>query len=153
MTITLTWQEVGQGAWTGIQRQMHALKDGRANVFGFDGDDWGIHIEGACGEIAAAKAMNRYWSASVNTFKNGGDVGQIQVRTRSRADYDLLIRDNDRDGDVFVLVTGKIPNFCVRGWIVGLDGKKDVWRKGHGGRPPAWFVPQSALQPIEALEL
>ena len=152
MNVTLTWQEVAQGAWTGTQRQMHALKDRRTSVFGFEGDDWGIHIEGACGEIAAAKAMDRYWSASVNTFKVGGDVGQVQVRTRSRHDYELLIRENDRDEDVFVLVTGKIPDFYVRGWIVGRDGKRDEWRKAHGGRPPAWFVPHDALHPIKQLE-
>lgn len=149
--ITLQWNEVSLAAWTGMQRQMKALAASRPDRHGFTGAGWSEHIEGACGEVAAAKALGVYWTPTVNTFTAGGDVGALQVRTRSRDDYELLIRPQDRDEDVFILVRGKSPSFSVVGWIRGRDAKRAEWMREHGGRPPAYFVPDAALQPIEAL--
>lgn len=135
----------------GIRRQMEALKRGLPDRHGFTGLGWDIHVEGACGELAVAKALGRYWNGSVNTFKVGGDVGAMQVRTRSRSHYELLIRPDDKDQDVFVLVTGTSPKFKVVGWIKGKDAKRVEWLQTHGGRPPAYFVPQKSLGNIEDL--
>ena len=94
--------------------------------------------------MAFAKATENYWSASVATFK--GRVGdRIQVRWRSRPDYDLMVRPSDSDQDIFVLVLGKIPALNVVGWIRGGAAKQDRSIQDHGGRPPAWFVPQDEL--------
>jgi hypothetical protein len=137
----------------GCRRQLQAIREGRHDLYGYDGDEgWSLHIEGAAGELAVAKALDRYWSGSVNTYRAGADVGQLQVRTRSQPNYDLLIRDRDDDDAVFVLVTGRVPSFAVRGWLLGRDGKRPEWRREHGGRPPAYFVPQAHLRPITELE-
>mgnify|MGYP006300474069 CR=1 FL=1 len=88
----------------------------------------------------------------MGTFKTGGDVGEIQVRTRSRHDYELLIRPQDRDEDTFVLLTGVAPSFRAHGWIQGQDAKKKEWLQTYGGRPPAYFVPQKDLRPLLALK-
>jgi hypothetical protein len=149
MNVTLTWYEVAIGAYVGIQRQIAALSKRLPDRHGYIGDGWSEHIEGACGEMAAARAIGQYWTPSVNTFKNGGDVGEIQVRTRSNHEYDLLIRNSDRDDDIFILVTGKVPSFVVRGWLRGSDCKKQEWLKEYGGRPPAWFVPQGSLNSVD----
>ena len=149
MRVTLEWFEVLLAATVGVRRQLEALRSGRPDCHGFDGaTGWQVHIEGACGEMAFAKATGRYWSGSINTFKAGGDVGNIQVRTRSRDDYDLIVRDDDRDEDIFVLVIGKAPTFRVVGWIQGAEAKRPSWRHVYGARPPAFFVPQAALFPI-----
>ena len=81
---------------------------------------------GACGEVAVAKAMGRYWGGSVNTFKSIGDLVSVgwEIRTRAEHSYDLIIRDDDQDDRVFVLVTGKAPNYVVRGWIKAGDAKE-----------------------------
>jgi len=129
-----------------MRRQIEALRQHRPDRHGFDGEDgWTIHIEGAAGEMAVAKLRNRYWNGSVNTFKTGGDVGAVQVRTRSKAHYDLIVRDDDRNDDAFFLVIGSIPVFDVVGWIKGRDAKRPEWLQTYGERPPAYFVPQSAL--------
>lgn len=146
MRVTLEWFEVMLAATVGVRRQLEALRRGRPDCHGFDGaTGWQVHIEGACGEMAFAKATGRYWSGSVNTFKIGGDVGAIQVRTRSREDYDLIVRDDDRDEDIFVLVIGQAPTYRVVGWIRGMDGKRACWRQRYGNRPVAYFIPQHAL--------
>lgn len=150
ITVRLTWSEVLIGATIGVQRQLEALTQGRPDAHGFDGSDgWTKHIEGACGELAAAKVLDLHWGGTVNTFKEGGDVGEhIQVRTRSRLDYDLLVREDDPDDAVFVLVVGQVPTFQVVGWIRGRDAKRPEWVKRYGGRPAAYFVPQVSLHAL-----
>lgn len=135
----------------GLRRHVEALRDQRPDVYGCTGA-WDLHIVGACGELAVAKVLKRYWSGTVNTYKNGGDIGRrMQVRTRTRAGYELLVRDSDRDDDVFVLVRGEGPVFEVVGWLLGREAKQAQWKQTHGGRAPAYFVPDDALHDLEHL--
>jgi hypothetical protein len=111
---------------------------------------WDLHIEGACGELAAAKGLGVFWDGSINTFKRP-DLPGVQVRTRSRHEYELIVRDDDAPGARFLLVTGQCPRYCVRGWILGADARRDAWRQTHGDREPAYFVPHAALHPPATL--
>lgn len=148
----LTPPELLQAAITGVVRQAKALAANRPDANGFDGNNgWQIHIEGACGEMAVAKHLNRYWSASIDQFKSGGDVGRLQVRTRSKHEYDLIVRADDRDEDVFVLVTGQAPKYSIHGWISGREAKMPEFAKNYGGRPSAFFVPKDRLWGLELL--
>jgi hypothetical protein len=152
VAVELGLGEVWQAVMIGAMRHIKALRSGLPDRHGFDGTDgWTIHIEGAAGEMAVSKALDRYWGAPVNTFKAGGDVGEVQVRTRSRHDYELLVRPDDRDADVYVHVTGRVPAFRVHGWLSGQEAKRPEYLRAHGGRPPAYFVPTDALHPIETL--
>lgn len=150
MNVKLEWYEVMMAAVVGVRRNIAAMANGLKPADGYNGEDaWSIHIEGACGELAYAKATGQFWSGSVNTFRQGGDVGLTQVRTRSRDDYDLIVRERDNDDSVFVLVVGRCPNYRVVGSILAADAKaRPEWVKTYGGRPPAWFVPASGLRPI-----
>lgn len=152
--VALSWAELNQAALVGVRRQVQAIREGRKLTHGADGDHaWTYHIEGAAGEMAVAKVLGRYWSASVGTFKGDGDVGPVEVRTRSRHTYDLIVRGDDRDDAVFVLATGRAPNFVVRGWIRGGDAKQPAYLLDPGNRDaPAWFVPHDQLHPIDTLE-
>jgi hypothetical protein len=145
MQVTLTEDELYQGALIGARRQIEALKKGLPDKHGFEGLGWDVHIEGALGELAFAKSIDRHWGGSVNVFKTQADVGKVEVRTRSKTWYDLLIRPDDSDDAAFVLVTGHAPEFIVRGWIKGAAAKKREWLQTHGNRPPAYFVPPGFL--------
>lgn len=151
VTVTLSLSETHAAISVGALRQIEAIRQARPDRHGAKAEDgWSLHIEGAAGEMAAAKALGRYWDMPVNTYKQGGDVGDLQVRTRSRHDYELIVRDGDRDGDTFILVTGRIPRFQVHGYIRGRDAKRPEWARNHGGRASAYFVPQAALTHISA---
>jgi len=147
--VVLSESEMKLAAMVGVNRNVESMSKGLKDKHGFTGDGWSVHIEGACGELAFAKYRNRHWSGSVNTFKRGGDVGEVQVRTRSRHDYDLIVRQDDKDDDYFVLVTGTAPEFRIRGFIVARDAKQmgDCINE-HGSRPPAWFIPAGKLRPV-----
>lgn len=154
IAVTLKPYELAAAANTGIRRQVNAMAQGKKDAHGLKDprDAWFHHINGACGEMAFAKASNRYWDHSLNTYMEGGDVGELQVRTRREPDYELLIRDNDPDERVYVLVTGVPPSFTVVGWMTAKEAKRDEWRKEHGGREPAYFVPQAKLYDIKLLD-
>lgn len=149
--ITLSPEELMMCATVAAQRHVESLVSGRQDRHGAASSDnrLGHHFEGACGELALCKAKNMHWGGTVNSFK-GADVGRnIQVRTRSRHDWDLIVRTDDSDLDWFVLVTGQAPDFTLRGYIKGRDAKRQEWLRDHGGHGDAYFVPQSALTPIE----
>lgn len=138
----------------GKMRQGEALRLGLPDRHGAQKEDGlRIHCVGAAGEIAVAKALGVYYEPTVNTFKEGGDVGPYQVRTRLRHKYELLVRDGDRSEDAFVLVTreGREATFRVHGWLHGGDAKRSDWYHAHGGRDFAYFVPQLELRPLEEL--
>lgn len=78
-------------------------------------------------------------------------MGALQIRTRDKPDYDLLIRPDASPDDVYVLVTGRAPRFNVVGWIVARDAMRPEWSQTYGSRPAAYFVPQEALHDMDAL--
>jgi hypothetical protein len=153
--VTLTNRELTMAAECGIMRNIACLIDGREPAHGFDDENgsWNAHVEGACGEVAAAKVLGRFWSPTVNTF-HAPDIGlKIQVRTRSRHDYDLLVRSSDGADHAVVCVTGLAPRFAVHGYLIAQDARRDEWVQRYGGRPPAWFVPKKHLRDIRDLLL
>lgn len=153
MEVTLTNFEIFQAAMVGAKRNIEAKIRRLPDKHGFKGNGWDAHIEGACGEIAVAKVLNVFWNGSINTYKQLGDVSGLEVRTRSDLNYDLIIRDGDNSEAIYVLVVGRCPTYRVIGWLRGGDGKKAEYRQTYGDRPGAYFVPQSALRPIEELSL
>jgi hypothetical protein len=133
----------------GARRHAEALARGLPDRHGAK-QSWDLHIEGAMGEAAAAKALDRYLSPTSLTFRSRADVGEVEVRTRGfdkdgRDTYELIVRKDDKDDARFILVTGRAPKFDVHGFILGRDAKRPEWLKGHGGREQAYFVPRSAL--------
>jgi hypothetical protein len=148
--VVLSWFEIAMAADVAIRRRVEAIRL-KSNTLEWTGDAWSVDIEAAAGELAVAKALNRYWDGSVNTFQRAGDVGHLQVRSAPKESHSLIVRERDKDTDVFILVTGKIPAFRIRGWIMGRHAKRAEWRRNPSGHEPAYFVPPSSLQSIENL--
>lgn len=151
--LELTPAEMLLAATTGVHRNVAAIRRGLPDVAGHSGSGWDLHVEGACGEMAVAKHLGLFWNGSINTFRSGNDVGAWQVRTRSRADYDLVVRPNDKPENIFILVIGIAPVFDIIGWISGSDARRDEWKQTYGGRPEAWFVPQKNMNPMNTLPM
>jgi hypothetical protein len=146
--ITLSASEMQIAATIGIMRQIQNLDRGRPDAYGAEQElGWQKHIEGAAGELAFAKWSNRFWNGNIGNL-HADDVGLVQVRTRSKHHYELILHPRDRDDRVFVLISGVTPVFWIRGWIWGRDGKRtEYWSDPARGRP-AFFVPTSALNPM-----
>lgn len=146
-TIRLTISEMMLGVNVGVMRQTLAIKKQRQQEHGADDEnDWQKHILGALGEQVFAKFMGVYWCGDIGNLQV--DVGDWEVRTRSKHHYDLTIYPKDKDNSRYALVTGDFLEWRVHGWIYGKDAKKEsYWREYTKGRP-GFFVPKRVLQPF-----
>jgi hypothetical protein len=148
--VRLSWYECELAASVGCKRQLKALEQGNPDKHGFEGLGWDNHVEGAAAEMAVAKARGLYWGAHVNIFGDADLGTRVQVRLRTQHHYDLIVRPNDADDHAFVLVTGRLPDYTIHGWIWGNAAKHPEWLKTYGNRPAAYFVPKQALTHIIA---
>jgi hypothetical protein len=154
IAVQLTSSELMLAGVIGSARHTASLQRGREDQHGYAGQDpWQIHIEGAAGEIAFCKAFGIYWPASVNTFKRADVPPDIQIKTRSKASYDLIVRRNDDPDYRYVLVTGTAPAYQLRGWIWGREARQDEFLAEHGGREAAWFIPPDRLMTLEGFSI
>jgi hypothetical protein len=153
--VTLSDDDMRLAVAAGGTRHLHALLSGRRDSHGFSGDTWGAHIEGAAGELAVARSLGwSAWTPTVDTYQSEPDLPlRIEVTTRSRHDWDLIVRPRMALERNHVLVTGVAPTFRVRGWIPSQIARRPEWWAAHGGRPGAWFVPAAELYPMPLLAL
>lgn len=108
------------------------------------------HILGARGEMAFKKYIGSTENLTFNTFKSRPDVGEFEVRTRSKDHYDLILRKDDPDDKKYVLVVGESCTYRIVGWIKGSERYLHEI-KTYNERPGAWFIPQSALHRMDEL--
>jgi hypothetical protein len=144
-------------------RNVQSLKMGRSHLdirtHPFGGMDyaWSSNIEGAAGEMAVAKHLGLFWSGAVGEI-NADDVGGYQVKTNtSRKWDDLILRKRNKPDRVYISVLSfvapapGVARFVITGWINGVDAiQEKYWREGLPGMP-AYFVPRSALHPLDTL--
>ena len=115
-----------------------------------------IHLLGAAGEVAVAS----YLGLKEHLFKEkearrGSDdlPGGIDVKTRSKAAYDLIVQKNENACKKFVLVTIESQKTLLHGWCYGHEAlQEQYWADPARGRP-AYFVPKEALRSIDELLL
>lgn len=113
-----------------------------------------FHKLGAAGELAVADYLHlREFLYQETEAKRGScDLPpNIEVKTRSRHDYDLICQLDEKPGKILVLVTIQNKITLLHGWIRSEDAMKEQWRKDPAGGRPAYFVPQSALTPLVTL--
>lgn len=115
-----------------------------------------IHLLGAAGEVAVASYLGLKEHLFKETeAKRGSDdlPGGIDVKTRSKAAYDLIVQRNENPDKKFVLVTVENQQTLIHGWCYGHEAAKEkYWADPARGRP-AYFVPKEALRSIDELLL
>jgi len=111
---------------------------------------WDKDIIGAIGEMFACQKTGLRWLSVLQ--KGGMDTLPLEVRTTDYHYGSLILHPEDPDDRMFVLVTAdtEFYSYCLRGGILGADGKhKRFWKdKANSGRP-AYYVPQDALMPMD----
>jgi hypothetical protein len=113
-----------------------------------------IHLLGAAGEVAVASYLGLKEHLFKDTeAKRGSDdlPGGIDVKTRSKASYDLIVQRQSDPNRKFVLVTIESQQTLIHGWCYGKDAmQSQFWKDPARGRP-AYFVPQDFLYPMESI--
>jgi hypothetical protein len=114
-----------------------------------------VHLLGAAGEMAVASYMGlkEHLYAEREARRGSDDLpGGIDVKTRSKHKYDLLVQRRSDPAKKFVLVTIENQKTLLHGWCYGSEAMDEkYWADPARGRP-AYFVPQSALRPMESLK-
>ncbi len=156
MIVKLSYAEMLLAVQIAGQQQVQNFKQGRKARYGAANDFGsavGLCLTGVLGEMAVAKALNKFWTGNVGqhgTTDVGGDNG-VEVRTRTEKGRNLILHPKDDDNKKFVVaVTQDAPNILLTGWCTGKSGKKEEYWQTFTGRP-CYFVPDEALQPMETL--
>lgn len=113
-----------------------------------------MHRLGATGEVAVAAYLGLEDHLFTETTANRGSCdlpGDIEVKTRSRHGYDLIVQRDERPDKRLVLVTIEREKVFLHGWCVAGDVmREEFWADPAGGRP-AYFVPKRILRDIGEL--
>lgn len=113
-----------------------------------------IHLLGAAGEVAVASylAMKGHLFKETEARRGSDDLpGGIDVKTRSKTRYDLIVQKNEDVRKKFVLVTIENQKTFLHGWCYGHEAMQErFWADPAHGRP-AYFVTKEHLRPMETL--
>ena len=113
-----------------------------------------FHKLGAAGELAVADYLHlREFLYQETEAKRGSfDLPpDIDVKTRSRHDYDLICQLDEKPGKTLVLVTIQNKITLLHGWIRSEDAMRERWRKDPAGGRMAYFVPKAELLSLSIL--
>jgi hypothetical protein len=135
----------------GIRRQeVNAAKGLR----GRNGGAWqgskalDIHLLGAAGEMAVAShlGVKDLLYKETQAKKGSDDLPGIDIKTRSKHSYDLIVQKNEDPRKKFVLVTIQDQTTLIHGWCYGEEAvKEEFWADPARGRP-AYFFPKKNLR-------
>jgi hypothetical protein len=109
---------------------------------------------GYAGEIAAAHVTGLsgpHWEvfgAGYRTKDKNRDIGsRTDVKTTGPAAGYLWVRKGDKAGYLYLLVTGRGPEFTVHGWLEGVEAMVPRWWVEEKPNP-AWKIPQWRLNAL-----
>lgn len=126
---------------------------GRNGGASFGGKALDIHLLGAAGEMAVASylGMKHELYKETEAKKGSDDLPGIDIKTRSKHSYDLIVQRQEDPDRKFVLVTIENQQTLLHGWCYGRQAM-DVryWADPARGRP-AFFMPKENLHPMETL--
>ncbi len=150
MKITLTPAEQTVAKSLAVMRQQIARAIARVDQQIGEQDGWETDEQGIGGELAVARAFNVYPCLELSP-DSGFDLlikgKKVDVKTTKYPNGRLLAKLNQRDDEVevFLLVTGKFPEFNIVGYAATdeLLNKENIIDLGHG---PGYGLSQDRLK-------
>lgn len=112
-----------------------------------------IHLLGAAGEMAVASylGLKDHLYKETEARRGSDDLPGIDVKTRSKHQYDLIVQKNENVRKKFVLVTIENQKTLIHGWCYGEEAMEEkYWADPARGRP-AYFVPKEKLRSMDEL--
>lgn len=106
------------------------------------------HLIGAAGEMAVASFLglkDHLYKEQV-AIKGSADLpGNIDVKTRSKHFYDLIVQLDDKPEKNYWLVTIEDKIIRIHGWLPWDQCAKAEYKKDPARGRPAYFIPKSKL--------
>jgi hypothetical protein len=119
----------------------------------FGGKALEVHLLGAAGEMAVAAylGLKHELYKEKEARRGSDDLPGMDIKTRSKSCYDLIVQKHENPSKKFILVTIENQRTLLHGWCYGHEAMREqYWADPARGRP-AYFVPQSSLRPMESL--
>jgi len=113
-----------------------------------------IHLLGAAGEVAVASylGMKEHLFKETEARRGSDDLPGMDIKTRSKHSYDLIVQKREEPQKRFVLVTIQDQKTLLHGWCYGHEAMQErFWADPARGRP-AYFVGKEHLRPMETLK-
>jgi hypothetical protein len=144
MKVTLDRCEALIAAEEGLRRRLRRIY-GNAQADRFNPEHrFDTDIEATGAEIAFAKFRGLYWAPSEGPQGHRqGDVGPFEVRHTTHDDGHLVVYGHTHDEKRCVLVTGRMPEYTIRGWIVARVAKQPRYSRSFS--IPTYYYPQADL--------
>lgn len=114
-----------------------------------------IHLLGSAGEMAVASYLGlKHLLYKESEAKRGSDdLPGMDIKTRSKHQYDLIVQRREDPAKKFVLVTIEDKTTLIHGWCWGAEAmKEEFWKDPARGRP-AFFFPKELLHSMEELNM
>jgi hypothetical protein len=112
-----------------------------------------IHLLGAAGEMAVASylGLKQHLYKETEARRGSDDLPGIDVKTRSKSRYDLIVQKGSDARKKYVLVSIENQKTLLHGWCYGEEAMQErFWADPARGRP-AFFVPKNFLHPMSSL--
>lgn len=106
------------------------------------------HLLGAAGEMAVASYLGLKDSLyqEKQAVRDSCDLPfDIDVKTRSKHWYDLIVQLDDKPGKNYWLVTIENKKIMIQGWLPWDQCAKTEYVMTPNGRGKAYFIPQKHL--------
>lgn len=152
--ITLSPQQLERAELEAQRRQslneQRGLR-GRNNAPAYGSKALEMHRLGCIGEMAVASmlGLEQLLFSNQEARRGSSDLpGGIEVKTRSRHGYDLLVQLGDNPEKTFVLVTHQEHTTQVVGWIGGRDAMRSEYIRELVRGRPCYVVPRGQLRPV-----
>jgi len=115
-----------------------------------ESDDFQNDLLGVCGEMVFAKRFNVYMDLTFKPRSGGHDFTMnsgktVDVKTTDRDQGRLIVPEwkaKKGKSDIYVLVTGQIPTFTIRGYATADEVFNSVIDLGYG---PCFGLQQDQL--------
>jgi len=148
--IRLKNSELYIGGLVGVMRRTASMQNGNDKNKHAHKSDWSTDADGACAEMAASKYLSIYWEPKVNAFKSPDLSNGWQVRSTNHQNGHLIVRGNDSDSDLFLLVVCNAPIFRLVGCMMGHEAKVEEFLHvgPYADEARCWWVPQNRLRDL-----
>lgn len=113
-----------------------------------------MHFLGCIGEVVVADylGLRDHLFSDDRPVRDSSDLPYgIEVKTRKRHGYDLLIQLDADPDKVYVLVTNEGYTAHIVGWALGRDVMRPTWVRELVRGRPCYVVPQAALNTADSL--
>ena len=112
-----------------------------------------IHLLGAAGEMAVGSYLGlKHLLYKESEAKRGSDdLPGMDIKTRSKHSYDLIVQRNEDPHKKFVLVTIENHRTLIHGWCWGKEAMDERYWADPARNRPAYFFPKELLHNMEEL--